>query len=203
MRDVMMHMRPPSARTGGAGRLMTPEQYTQAVGGFPSFSFGLLSVLLLRSAAGCRWLMSAHVTPLFLLRGLVCRLWVWPGVLSLLFVSPEPSPWQIQLNGFRLIQVLWLRAVTSNHHLCHRRYHSPVLYCLYCLHRTAQFGDTMESYSSRLRGVLSTMKEGLKLDIAEAAQQASFERVSELCMRYPSKVRLHLHIDVWLAMFQS
>ncbi|KAF5828950.1 hypothetical protein DUNSADRAFT_16773 [Dunaliella salina] len=31
VRDVMMHQRPPSARTGGAARLLTPQQYTQSV----------------------------------------------------------------------------------------------------------------------------------------------------------------------------
>lgn len=32
VKDVMMHQRPPSARTGGSARLMGPEQYTKAVG---------------------------------------------------------------------------------------------------------------------------------------------------------------------------
>eukprot|EP00983_Pelagomonas_calceolata_P068011 1149731-Pelagomonas_calceolata.AAC.6 len=36
VRDVMMHQRPPSARTGGAARLLTPQQYTQSVGEYGS-----------------------------------------------------------------------------------------------------------------------------------------------------------------------
>jgi hypothetical protein len=38
---------------------------------------------------------------------------------------------------------------------------------------TVTFGETMETYSSTLRSVLTSMREGLKLDITAAAAQVS------------------------------